>query len=214
MKRNKFGDGNFYHVYNRGTDKRNVFIDKEDFERFLESVRLFNTSEPLGGLYALSLLGRSHVKQNPRRPTSSEKLVNIVCYCLNPNHFHLILEQLTEGGVSEFMKRLGGYTKYFNHKYKRSGVLFQGKFKSVHIDSNEYLLHASVYVNLNNQVHQLKQKEFLSSWIEYTTPSAVGLCSSDIIVGQFHDREEYKRFAQDSLNDILERKELARELES
>jgi hypothetical protein len=126
----------------------------------------------------------------------------------------LILEQLTEGGISEFMKRLGGYTKYFNNKYKRSGVLFQGKFKSVHIDSNEYLLHASVYVNLNNQVHQLKQREFLSSWGEYITPSVMGLCNSNIIIGQFHDREEYKKFAQDSLKDILERKELTKELES
>ena len=214
MKRGKFEDGNFYHIYNRGTDKRNVFVDREDFERFLESMQLFNTLEPIGGVYAKFLLERNNLKQRARRPTSSEKLVKIICYCLNPNHFHLILEQLTEGGVSEFMKRLGGYTKYFNYKYKRSGVLFQGKFKSVLIDSNEYLLHASVYVNLNNQVHQLKQKEFLSSWVEYITPAVAGLCSRDIIIDQFHDREEYKKFAQDSLRDILERKELARELES
>ena len=75
-----------------------------------------------------------------RRTSGSEKLVNITCYCLNPNHYHFILEQLVEGGISEFMKRLGGgYSNHYNKKYKRSGALFQGKFKSVYIESNKQL---------------------------------------------------------------------------
>ena len=67
-------------------------------------------------------------------------LVQIICYCLNPNHYHLLLKEIKDGGISEFMKRVGGgYTWYFNNKHKRSGTLFQGRFKSVHIKSNEQL---------------------------------------------------------------------------
>ena len=74
-------------------------------------------------------------------------LVEIVAYCLNPNHYHLIVKQISEKGIERFMQKIGtGYTNYFNKRYERSGALFQGKFKSIHIDSNEYLLHLSVYV--------------------------------------------------------------------
>jgi len=77
-------------------------------------------------------------------------LVEIIVYCLNPNHYHIILRQVSEGGVSKFMLKLSsGYSSYFNKKNKRSGSLFQGRFKAVHIDSNEYLLYLSAYVNKN-----------------------------------------------------------------
>lgn len=93
----------------------------------------------------------------------------------------------------EFMKRFNcGYTKYFNHKYKRSGVLFQGKFKSSHIDSNEYLLHASVYVNLNNRVHKIEKGKAHSSSEEFSGPKTEGFCSKNIILKQFKNKKEYK----------------------
>ncbi len=113
------------------------------------------------------------------------------------------------------MKRLGcGYTNYFNIKYKRSGVLFQGKFKAAHIDSNKYLLHASAYVNLNNRVHKIKNIASKSSWNEYTKTSCTkdSLCKKEIILNQFRNRKEYKSFAENSLQDILNRKQLAKEL--
>jgi len=77
-----------------------------------------------------------------------DKLVDVVCYCLNSNHYHMILKQKSNDGIKKFMHKLGtSYTMYFNKKLKRSGSLFQGKFKSIHIDSNEYLLYLSAYVN-------------------------------------------------------------------
>jgi hypothetical protein len=86
----------------------------------------------------------------------SKKLVEINAYSLLPNHFHLIVEQLVDGGISEFMKRLsGGYTNYFNEKYDRSGSLFQGKFKRVHISSDEQFNYLFSYVNENHSVHDL-----------------------------------------------------------
>src|SRR3989338_5747360 len=159
----------------------------------------FNSIDPIGSIYQ-----NSFNKLQLRRPTS--KLVNIVCYCLNSNHYHMILEQRVNGGISEFMKRLSGcYTKHFNFKHKRSGVLFQGKFKANHIDSNEYLLHASAYVNLNGFAHQLKDNQFRSSWCEFINMSHKHTRDKNIILDQFKNRNEYKSFAKDTLKNILAR---------
>lgn len=207
MRRKELAGGNFYHVYNRGVDGRNVFLCKKDFERFLESIAVFNTTEPVGGIYANSFVQTT--RKQLRHTTS--KLVNIICYCLNSNHFHLLLEQCVDGGIGEFMRRLGGYTKYFNNKYKRSGVLFQGRCKSIHIDSNEYLLYVSVYINLNNEVHRLRHTMSKSSWDEYMKMVG-GICKRDVILDQFQNIKEYGEFAEETLKYILERKDLAKEL--
>ncbi|KKT41944.1 MAG: Transposase [Candidatus Giovannonibacteria bacterium GW2011_GWA2_44_13b] len=206
MRKIKFVNGEFYHVYNRGTDKRVVFQDNEDFERFLQSMEVFNTTQPVGSLFEYAFAD----KKEKRWP----KLVNIVCYCLNKNHYHLIFEQLVEGGISEFMKRIGGgFTNYFNFKNHRSGILFQGRFKAAHIDSNEYLLHVSAYVSLNNQVHRRKGDKYRSSWQEYLGRTDKALCFKDIILNQFKNKNEYRNFAENSLKSILERKDLLKELE-
>ena len=113
------------------------------------------------------------------------------------------------------MKRLGGgFTNYFNLKNQRSGALFQGKFKAAHIDSNEYLLHVSAYVNLNNMVHRIKSEKFKSSWEEYFGDANKKLCSKDIILKQFKNKHEYKDFAENSLKSIQERKSMLKELET
>ncbi|OGF62278.1 hypothetical protein A2926_04280 [Candidatus Giovannonibacteria bacterium RIFCSPLOWO2_01_FULL_44_40] len=207
MRKVRFANGEFYHVYNRGVDKRVVFPRDDDFERFLKSMDMFNSTEPIGSIFEHSFL----VKKARRFP----KLVNLICYCLNPNHYHLILEQLKDNGISEFMKRLGGgFTNYFNLKNQRSGALFQGKFKAAHIDSNEYLLHVSAYVNLNNMVHRIKSEKFKSSWEEYFGDANKKLCSKDIILKQFKNKHEYKDFAENSLKSIQERKSMLKELET
>lgn len=208
MRKTPFVTGEFYHIYNRGVDKRNIYLSDKDFDRFLQSMNIFNVIEPVGSIYEQSFIEKSQLG----RPTS--KLVNVVCFCLNKNHYHMLLEQLVDGGISEFMKRLGGgFTKYFNIKYKRNGVLLQSKFKSIHIDSNEYLLHLSTYINLNNHVHGLKSSMFRSSWDEYKNSGTDGICSKDIILEQFKSKKEYKIFAEDSLKDILVRRELFKEIE-
>lgn len=207
MRKVQFADGEFYHIYNRGVDKRVVFPEMQDFERFLKSMAEFNTTKPIGSLFELSF--------TEKKKKRSPKLVNIICYCLNPNHFHLILEQLKENGISEFMKRLsGGFTNYFNLKNRRDGALFQGKFKAAHIDSNEYLLHVSAYVNLNNLVHRIKGERFKSSWQEYLDASNRVLCAKNIILKQFKNKNEYQDFAENSLSSILGRKDLLKELET
>lgn len=201
MRKDNLVKGEIYHIYNRGVDKRNIVMDKEDMDRFFQSMIEFNTITPIGSIYE-----NSFIKKNGQLGRLTSKLVEIVAYCLNPNHFHLLLKQETDSGISEFMKRLGGgYTKYFNTKYGRSGALFQGTFLSKHIDSNEYLLRVSSYVNLNNQIKGRPSFLSMASWREYLEDDAESLCSSsqkDLILGQFKGVSEYKRFALEALEDI------------
>ncbi|MBM2818060.1 MAG: hypothetical protein HW401_650 [Parcubacteria group bacterium] len=217
MQKTPFVAGEFYHIYNRGVDKRNIVADERDSERFIQSMIEFNVIEPIGSIYE-----NSFIKKQLGNETSKlvkifkpkDKLVNIIAYCLNPNHFHFILEAKEDNGVSEFIKRVaGGYTKYFNNKHARSGSLFQGVFKSVHIDSNEYLLHLSAYVNINNEVHQLgneTSKLVRSSFSEYGNVNNIKteneLCAKDIILEQFKTRNEYADFAKDTVREIAKRR--------
>ena len=207
MRKVNFINGEYYHIFNRGVDKRDIFKDKEDIERFFQSMREFNSINPIGSIYENSFrnpLGGSTAK--------TDKLVDFICYCLNPNHYHFILEQVSDNGIEKFMHRLGGYTWFFNKKYDRSGSLFQGRYKAIHIDSNEYLLYLSAYTNLNDKVHQLgggAAKLVKSSWSEYVDDilSNNGFCEKDIILGQFKNIDEYKSFAKEALEIIKENKE-------
>lgn len=208
MNREPFETGGFYHIYNRGTDKRSIFHDHYDVNRFLKSMDLFNSVEPIGSLYQLTFEEKSKRKK-------SKKLVDIIAYCLNPNHYHLILRQRTNRGISEFMKRLnGGYTWYFNYKTDRSGYLFQGAFKSKYVDGNDYLLRLSAYVNLNDKVHKLSgatAKFIRSSWQEYIS-GELGLCEKKIIQDQFTKKYSYREFALEALPQMLQEKQMSKEL--
>lgn len=203
--------GEYYHIYNRGTDKRNIFIDQKDLVRFWENLFDFNQTEPIGSVYEFSFKKKSGKVDKKRKP-----LVQFVAYCINPNHFHFLVTPLQEKGIEKFMQRLGnGYTKYFNNRHKRSGVLFQGKFKSKHVNSNEYLLHLSAYINANDQLGHPMSKLSKSSLKEFSGQDLKEkLCDTDIVLGQFKDKREYKDFVVESLKDIKLRKEMQKELEN
>lgn len=207
MRKIKFETEKYYHIYNRGTDKRVIFLDQKDLQRFFQSMTVFNIVEPIGGI------DRSQLKKNQpgKLKLSNYKLVSFICYCLNPNHYHFMIKQLVDKGIERFMHRLGvGYSKYFNQKHKRDGGLFQGTYKAILIDSDDYLLHLSAYINLNHKVHQYPQLRNLvsqSSWSEYLNRSD-SYCDKDIVLNQFSTASEYREFAERSLKEIQERKEL------
>lgn len=200
-------NGEFYHVYNRGVDKRKIFSDKKDFERFLQSIEEFNAKDPIGSIY-------EHAFDKKKGRSRNEKaLVSIAAYCLNPNHFHLLLRQTADEGIPKFMHRLAtGYTKYFNEKYERSGALFQGPFKSIHVGTDSYLRHVSAYVNLNYRVHRLGSEASKSSWEQYAKGEK-GVASTNFVLSLFKNRKEYTAFAEDTVRDIVARRhELPEEL--
>jgi len=145
MKRVGFENGSFYHVYNRGVDKRRIFMDDQDYSYFLYELGEFN--KPAHSTNLIRTLNK-----NVKGPTShiNGEYADVCCYVLMPNHYHLILRQLKDNGISKLIQKLGtGYTMFFNKKYERKGVLFEGKYKVKPVDSDEYLMHLSRYLHLN-----------------------------------------------------------------
>lgn len=176
MRKHPWVTGEYYHIYNRGVDKRDIFMSKDDLERFALSVKEFNTIKPIGSIQGrlkdksdsdrlnIATVGNFYIEDN-------KPLVSVVNFSFLPNHFHFILKQEVDGGVSEFVKRLsGGYTTYINQTYKRSGALFQGRFKSCIIDNEQYLIKIRPYANMNDLVHDIpvnKKHLVRTSSIEY-----------------------------------------------
>ncbi|OGI27002.1 MAG: hypothetical protein A2359_04230 [Candidatus Moranbacteria bacterium RIFOXYB1_FULL_43_19] len=207
MRKAQLAEGEYYHIFNRGVDKREIFSDHLDKQRFFRSMDEFNTLDPIGSIY------ENFFRDRKEKNKSKKKLVGFVCFCLNPNHYHFILKQTAERGIEKFMQRLGtGYTKYFNKRHERAGVFFQGAFKAVHIKSNSYLLHLSAYVNLNNRVHSLGSSTSMSmsSWREYTDNfSEKTFCvGKRVILDDFENGEDYREFAEESLTAIKDKKDL------
>jgi len=155
MRRVQFADGEYYHVYNRGVEKRDVFGARADYERFLFGLYALNDRRPfLNSQYHYrGLTSIERLAGRVRERGAAEKriaLVDLVCFCLMPNHFHLLLRQRGDDGVSLFMQKLGtAYTMYFNEKYERSGGLFQGTYKAIHVPHDRYFLPLSRYIHLN-----------------------------------------------------------------
>src|SRR3989338_11687230 len=139
-----FSVGEFYHLYNRGNDKRKIFLTNNDYQRFICLLYAANTSEPIH----LSDLPRwsKQVWEQDRGKT----LIDIGAYCLMPNHFHLLVREKKEGGISSFMQKLlTSHSSYFNLKHGRTGKLFEGYFKATHVDNDPYLEYLYAYVHLN-----------------------------------------------------------------
>ena len=146
MKKVQFNSDSYYHVYNRGVDKRDIFLDKRDYQRFLYLLFTCNDTKPILNSQ-FYYKGFASIDKYPRE---RDLLVDILCFCLMPNHYHLLLKQRVDNGIPFFMQKFGtGYTMYFNTRYKRNGVLLQGVFKAKYIDKEEYLTHLSRYIHLN-----------------------------------------------------------------
>lgn len=210
LRKTQLINNEFYHIYNRGVDKREIFLDNNDLLHFIDGLKEFNRPEPIGSLYENSY--RKNKSGQLGSPAS--KLVDIVAYCINPNHFHLILKQNSDRGIEKFMQKLGtSYTKYFNNKNKRNGSLLQGRFKSKHVDNNEYLLYLSAYVNLNNKIHGVPENKMsLSSLREYKE-NKNGICNKNIILDQYKKAEEYISTIDKLFTELVRQKNEKRELE-
>lgn len=142
-----FAPGNFYHIFSRGTEKRNIFLCDRDYERFIILLYLCNSKKPVS-VRDHFRRGRTlaEILQTDRGGT----IIDIGAYCLMPNHFHLLVREKTDKGITLFMKKLNtAYAMYFNVKNERDGNLFQGKFGAQHLDNNNYLKYIFAYIHLN-----------------------------------------------------------------
>ncbi|MBI2012178.1 transposase [Candidatus Daviesbacteria bacterium] len=191
-------NGEFYHIYNRGSDKRNIFLQNRDYIRFQKT---FYYYQFLGPKVRFSKFAKSTL--NLFNPTLNEKLVEILCFCLMPNHFHLLLVQQKENGISSFISQLANsYTKYFNTKYSRVGALFQGVFKSVRISSDEQLIHISRYIHINPIVSGLTKNLKNYKWSSYSEylRNRETFCQISTILNLFPSSKKYSEFIENQIS--------------
>lgn len=197
-----FVNGEYYHIFNRGVAQMPIFSNYRDYKRFSKTVSYYLVDGPKPRF--------SFFDPKKHQLNSGKKIINIIAYCFMPNHFHFLLQQTKEGGITEFVGRISNsYTKYFNIKRERAGPLLQGEFKAVHIETNEQLLHVSRYIHLNPLVgYLIKDLEDYrwSSFNEYMGKNTMKLCDKEIILNQFKSAKEYKQF-------ILDQEDYGKQLE-
>ncbi len=203
----------FYHIFNRGVAKQPIFTDKKDYERLVLTLNYYHYAQlpfKLSRLLQLPQIDRN--LQWKEIENNSNKIVEIVCYVLMPNHFHLLLRQISVDGISDYVsKTVNSYTKYFNTSKDRVGPLLQGPFKAVLIEDDEQLLHLSRYIHLNPLTsYVIKEKDFYkypwSSFKDYLN-NKKSFINKEIVLGQFSSPIDYKKF-------VMEQVDYAKEIET
>lgn len=194
-----FFNSGYYHIYNRGVEKRSIFMDSWDYSRFMETLDFYRKSpQP----QKLSDFRRSLLKLE--RINDKKELVKIFVYCLMPNHFHLLIQQLAEGGITNFLRNVtNSYTRYFNTKHNRIGPLFQGTFKAKLINTDEYLLQVSKYIHRNPlklSSDPLRSYHY-SSYNNYLSQDKSLFCNTEFILSYFSQTNpnlDYKSFVEET----------------
>jgi putative transposase len=166
-------ENGFYHVYNRGVNKSEIFLDAQDYAVFLSYLKQYLTlkDEKLNA----QLLNDSSLSSTERNRIvkllaicNYSQEITLLAYCLMPNHFHLLIQQKSTNSVSRFMSSLSlRYAAYFNRKYKRTGHLFQGVYKAVLLTDEGHYLHISRYIHKQALADSINNQDFPSSYPEY-----------------------------------------------
>ena len=205
-------EGEYYHLYNRGVEKRSIFLAREDYNRFKRLLYVAN-----GTKY---FIFRDIEKKRLKEIDRGEPLVAIAAWVLMPNHFHILVKEITEGGTTIFMKKLcTGYSAYFNKRHSRVGPLFQGRYKSQHVESDTHLKYLFAYIHLNpvklidqswkeQRIKDLTEaKEFLSTYKYSSYNSYLDqnreenlLLSKDAFPEYFLKNKDFKDFHAEWLN--------------
>ncbi|MEW5907848.1 MAG: transposase [Patescibacteria group bacterium] len=212
-RRENISIGEYYHIFNRENHKQNIFHEEKDWARFLFLILYLqspNNFYNVGRLISNFVKRRNfNVSKDIEKNIIENRYVELINFCLMPNHFHLTVREIKEGGVSKYLQRIQiAYTKYLNTKYEKSGHLFQGAFRSVHIKNNEQLLHLSAYIHRNSrELTKYKNKEasyFWSSYQDYIKQNRwADFLKTEIILSQFSNKKEYENFVETSGTKLL-----------
>ena len=199
MRKEKFFEGEYYHVYNRGVDRREIFLDDRDRQRFVHTLYVSNCFTHIPPHFNFHDLQPRDLLEKREEP-----LVQIVAGCLMPNHFHLVVSPTSEKGLSHFLHNVGvSYSMYFNKKRERTGRLFESTFKAKHIDSDTYAEYIARYIHLNpHGLPGIQSNASLESYLWSSLPDYCGrkgnfslvldISFRDKILGMSAD--EYRKF--------------------
>jgi putative transposase len=214
MRTIRIGVGEGYHILNRGMQKQLVFRDFSDYARFLFLILFLQSPRSFD---QVSREVHHFVKHRVFDICEEEMLeiaegryVELIAFCIMPNHFHLILRELEEGGIARYMQRvLNAYTKYFNAKYQVSGHLFQGPYRAVHVTDNNQLLYLSCYIHRNPRElpnWKNKEREYVwSSYQDYVKKNRWGrLLATELLIEQFGSPQEYETFVNSSSAKLMD----------
>lgn len=201
-----FRNEQFYHIFNRGIERRDVFTCKRDLIRAKDLLKFYKHAEiPI----RFSQLMLQPVEIRSRMLDAvyqSKKLVEIHSFCLMPNHFHFLLKQKMEKGVATFTSNFtNAYTKYFNTKNNRLGPLFEGVFKAVLVETDEQLMHLTRYIHLNpvssSIIAEDRLKEYpWSSYLDYLSIREENIVNKNFVLGMFKNVNEYENFTVDQID--------------
>ena len=195
-----------YHIFNRGVASAPIFLSPKNCSRFLDLVDYYHFSNTPCSFSRLLNLPREERESLLIRLKKENALhVEVLAYCLMPNHFHFLLKQVTDNGISTFMRNLqNSYVKYLNFKSKRAGPLFQSMFKAIRIETDEQLLHVSRYIHLNPSTAYILESENLedyrwSSYGIYLNKDSVdqSFVNPEFILDFFKSGKEYGKFVVD-----------------
>ena len=163
----------YYHIYNRGVEKRNIFEDKQDYSVFLSYIKTYLTPKNEDDLKAIVTDNNINCKEKDRarkllRLNNFNDQIQLICYCLMPNHFHFLIKQNSENSIDKLMNSLGTrYTMFFNKKYNRVGPLYQSTYKAVLVESEQQLLWITHYIHRNPLENKTIPNNQPSSLLEY-----------------------------------------------
>jgi putative transposase len=205
-------EGEYYHLYNRGVEKRNIFLAQEDRNRFKRLLYVANGTE--------SFIFRDIERKNLKEIDRGEPLVAIAAWVLMPNHFHILVKEITESGTATFMRKLcTGYSSYFNKRHDRVGPLFQSRYRSQHVSEDTHLKYLFAYIHLNplklidptwkerGNINMVKAKKYISEYEHSSYPSYVDpnreegtLLSRTEFPEYFSDKKDFEDFHTDLLS--------------
>ena len=200
-------ENSYYHIYNRGVDKMTIFADEQDYSVFLKYLKDALDSPPDISKIKESFTLKGYTFQGvPHQHKNFYKKVSLICYCLIQNHFHFILHQKDKQDIKNFMQAvITRYSMYFNKKYKRVGGLFQGTYKSILVDNENYLLHLSRYIHLNPSKYVSDLKSAHSSYAEYLGERNTSWVKPKIILSFFETAKlDFKKGTQ-TYKDFVEK---------
>lgn len=199
----------FYHIYNRGVAKQDIFSDDIDYKVFLKYLKDALT-EPKVKKVIFILQGQSF-KGITKAVKNFKDKIELIAFCLMPNHFHLLIKQNDKNQMENFMRSIvTRYARYFNTKYKRVGHVFQGRYKAVMIKDDEYLLHLTRYIHLNPSENVKDLAKAYSSYADYLGLRKTSWLKPEIVINffnkqvlsEFKKTTDYKSFVEKNKKDI------------